>query len=439
MGHSHKTRFWTAANPRRCICVQIVRRRASPVRDSSRRIMDGRLAGVARSRGNDVTESSAALRPDHTRMLDALTGIRALAALWVVTYHYKGQLNALLPITKGIDPLVHSGYMGVDLFFSLSGFILAYRYLHRFGAALKWIDYRRFLWLRLARVWPVQFLTLNLFVLMLFAGRAAGVHLNLVGLRTSPLAYVENILLVQAWFGEALSMNNPAWSVSAEWFIYLLFPLLAAVFVRFRSIGASLFGAAVCYAALLAACVLQWHDPGTINALLRVVLEFSGGCFLFMIWTRAGHSRWWGTGAIFAFLAIIAGSWTLGTEGLHGVVLSPLLGALILCLASGRGVLARFFSTRALVFGGEVSYSLYMTHALVQPMANRVFPPEDYTQRGLGVRLAVGLVVVVMIAAPAVGTYLLVEKPARRYLRGKLKREDDQVDLPHDAESHVLR
>lgn len=82
--------------------------------------------------------------------------MRALAALWVVVFHYRELLEAHLPAVRHLRPLTLAGYLGVDLFFVLSGFILAFNYAGRLGDKFTAGGYVRFLQLRIARVYPVR-------------------------------------------------------------------------------------------------------------------------------------------------------------------------------------------------------------------------------------------------------------------------------------------
>ena len=92
--------------------------------------------------------------------LPALTGLRAIAAGWVVLFHYRDDLLALVPGLAPLDTFMRAGYLGVDLFFPLSGFVLAYTYADRLGS-FSWVGSRDFIRNRFARVWPVHVLTLN--------------------------------------------------------------------------------------------------------------------------------------------------------------------------------------------------------------------------------------------------------------------------------------
>lgn len=363
--------------------------------------------------------AATTLQHDHAKHLDALTGIRAFAAVWVVLYHFQAQLYAIAPAAHQVSRLIGKGYLGVDLFFTLSGFILAYNYLHRLGDRWTLKGHRQFLWLRLARVYPVHLFTLNVFALMVAVGTVVGLSVRAAGLRVTPLAYVENVFLVQGWTNGNLSFNGPAWSVSAEWFAYLLFPLLAPIVFRVRSIPGALALAAACYGILaLVWFVFLWDSSaGTAAALLRVELEFLGGCFLYVIHERAARGNWRYAAPVVLIAAIVA---TRFVSPLHyrAVVIAPVFGLLILAIARGdKSWVSRVLASRPLVWGGTVSYSLYMTHGLVQPVVNKVFPPGELAAHGLIVRAGVGVAIVLLIAAPAVFTYYLVEVPARMRMR----------------------
>jgi peptidoglycan/LPS O-acetylase OafA/YrhL len=148
-----------------------------------------------------------------------LTSLRFFAAFWVVTYHYWPKLAV-----TGTPALVAKGYLGVELFFILSGFILCHVYLPSFEAQR--FRYGEFLWARLARIYPMHLATLVGIGLMGGAALAAGfpVEHNLLSLAALPA----NLALVHAWgFAPVVGWNHPSWSISAEWFAYLAFPLFA--------------------------------------------------------------------------------------------------------------------------------------------------------------------------------------------------------------------
>ena len=103
--------------------------------------------------------------------IKALTGLRIVAALWVVLFHFRPLLHqASPPLSEALAPVLDCGAQGVDLFFILSGFVLTWNYLDRMGPTWSFRETLHFLWLRLARVWPVYLVTMHLAALWVVAG-----------------------------------------------------------------------------------------------------------------------------------------------------------------------------------------------------------------------------------------------------------------------------
>ena len=98
-----------------------------------------------------------------TGEIKALSGLRIVAAVWVVLFHFRPWLEQVAPgFRSALAPVLNCGAQGVDLFFILSGFVLTWNYLDRMGESFSMRATLHFLWLRLARVWPVYLVTLHL-------------------------------------------------------------------------------------------------------------------------------------------------------------------------------------------------------------------------------------------------------------------------------------
>lgn len=369
---------------------------------------------------SEVTEGEV-LRVD--RRLDALTGVRALAALWVVLYHYQSRIDEGFAPARHLDPLLSVGYLGVDLFFALSGFILAYTYFESFRTGVTRAGYRRFLQLRLARMYPVHLFTLHVVVGLYLATKVAGITLSHPnGQDYGLLSYFANLGLVQNWFTPTLSWNGVAWSLSAEWAVYLVFPLAAVVLSRYRSRTISIAGIVVSYGVLVWS-YSTWLSTGESAAngmLVRVACEFAAGCFLYRLFAdtpsrTAASVAGWASVALAATIAAVP--FVLTIDSYHrGLVWSPLLGLLILTLAYQRGPLARGLSMRRVVFWGEASFALYMTHGLVEYALNKLVPGSIEGDTA-PVRIAILITLAAAVAATAAATYLLIERPSRTWLR----------------------
>lgn len=283
-----------------------------------------------------------------------LTALRFFAAFWVVLYHYWPNLDV------GFTPAIASkGYLGVEAFFVLSGFILCHVYLSGFGEGR--FRYGDFLWNRLARVYPLHLATLVGVGAMALAATLAGLAVdpNILSWPSLPA----NLLLVHAWgFAPVAGWNHASWSISAEWFAYLTFPAFAFAAWRLRERPvAAVLGAlaliAVIYPLFQALAGFSLTEATIRWGALRIVPCFAYGCALHALW-RSGRfpARLAGPGAaalgLATLLAIHAGAPDLG--------IVMLLGGLIFMLASLASAGSRFASQKFFVYLGEISYSTYM-------------------------------------------------------------------------------
>jgi peptidoglycan/LPS O-acetylase OafA/YrhL len=356
------------------------------------------------------------------RPIPALTGLRFVAASWVVLYHFRLDLAALLPATRVALPVFERGWLGVDLFFVLSGFVIAHNYA---GRVRTFADYRRFLGLRLARIYPLHLATLLVVALLLSAQHALGHSGSGNGPSSQPGVFsgsslVANLLLIHAWGRSIPSWNLPSWSISAEWFAYLCFPLVAAMTLRVRRRGTAAATAALSLGAMFVA-MSSAHLAGTSHWdwLLRVAGEFTAGALLHRVWLMrpAAPRRSWDTALVAIGCAAVLGCVVLPGGPSSAYWLVPLLAVTVLAAASATGPVGRLLSTRGMVFWGEASYGLYMTHVLVQLITQRVVGPTTFRSASLPVRLGVVTTWAVAVGVAAVAAYVVVERPARRRLR----------------------
>jgi peptidoglycan/LPS O-acetylase OafA/YrhL len=141
--------------------------------------------------------------------LPSLTSLRGVAALWVVLYHYSIQCLPNLDITS-YTYIIHKGYLAIDMFFMLSGFVMTHVY-HRAFSDDVCRNYRSFIVARVARIYP-----LHLFVLLLFVATAVALHAStsrsLATLQDIPLqgprslgAFVANVFMLQGLYASQLS------------------------------------------------------------------------------------------------------------------------------------------------------------------------------------------------------------------------------------------
>ena len=370
------------------------------------------------------------------REIEALTGLRALAAFWVLGFHLKADLMAALP--QGavfIETVFGHGYLGVDLFFILSGFIISYNYAHWFRSFEPW-RYLRFLWARFSRLYPVHLcalLVLGAFILLAPGGEQTQVS---PPDRYSLGRWLQSAAMLHGWsFPIWRSWNVPSWSVSSEWFAYLLFPIAASASATIRSTGAALLAMAL-LVGFLALCFLAVDLPGLmVYGLPRILLEFPIGCLLYLLYRR-GTSPLALLGLLLPALAVFVLLRLWGPElglsridDLTSIILGPCLFAtLIYGLACGWGsALAHWLGRPVMRYWGRVSYSLYVFHFVIIIVAHHYMPIADLAALPLSLRLAEVTGTLAAILLTAVLSYHFIEEPSRRRMRRLWPRETEAM------------
>lgn len=350
-------------------------------------------------------------------MIKALTGIRGIAAACVVIFHFRVTVFGLLPITRHVKRWLDSGYLGVDIFFILSGFVIAHVYTAEL-AKPDWRRYFRYLEARLARLYPVHLL----FLLILLAGDVLSIAKPPV--RDSALSFVGNVLMLQA-IPPFQAWNGPSWSITYELGAYVLFPLLAFALVRIPKARATFAcAAAVCMlgAGLMA---LELTGPGArpyhpIAALLRIASEFATGGLLQRGWSLLARRRdrtWdgWALAALCCTAACLA--WVPENYS-YQILVVPLLAFLILACVRSAGPMAVFLESRVLQWSGRISYSLYMTHFTTLNLASLIILRwQRVAAYSLPVRIGVLIAYISFAVVIAHLVHHFIEEPARRRLR----------------------
>jgi peptidoglycan/LPS O-acetylase OafA/YrhL len=364
------------------------------------------------------------------REIRPLTGVRIVAATWVVLFHIRGNLYSEFPGSEAwLGPLLTHGELGVDLFFALSGYVLVYNYAGRMGAMVTRRGAAVFWWARLARVWPVFLLTL--LVAMVWHGGLRGLSLGdpVPPNEFSIPLFFRQLTLVALWTEpefDRLMWNGPAWSVSAEAFAYAWFPLAVLFFWRLgRGLSRQCLALWSVVAVLPISVFVGAYDTlyTPWSWLLRIVCGFTAGAL--MCEAQRGlepteRQRRWASHAALALVVVFV-------IGLYGAVwtgfgrfvpvMAPFFVILIGLLAIGDRHIARLLATRVFVTGGAASYSVYMVHM-------RIIEPFWWAQ-GHGPWVAPGTVgsKIGFILLPFVVSgagYLLwrfFEEPARRAMR----------------------
>lgn len=352
------------------------------------------------------------MTPD-PRYIRALAGLRGLAALWVFGYHVRSTLHDVFPgFPVGA---AQNGYLAVDLFFVLSGFVLALNYAGRIRSRANFLSFIRN---RLARLYPLHALTLVVLVAGFLVAARLGFQPNHPEHYVFDHHLVLQALLIHGWgFEDGLRWNVPSWSISAEFFLYLCFwPVSALALWRARRRTLLLSVVLVLAATVLGLRALGYeslHVPMG-HALVRAGGEFLAGCLLFALYRQRVPDREAPRG-LWSVLLLVCGGLALSPWADPWMAWGSCL--VIYGLAADRRCLpARLLSCRPAVWLGTISYSIYLTHYLVIALVRRLVPEVARVGLGPGLGLAFtgGIVVAVLLVAAA--AYYAVERPARRWL-----------------------
>ena len=322
---------------------------------------DLKAASPASNRGI-LAHRTRALPAQH---LPALTGLRFVLALWVILHHLTGRNMLLAPWTASLphplQNLLHGGYLAVQTFFLLSGFVLTQSY-----RSIQWDrpSLLKFAVARFARIYPAYLLSLVLvswfaWQFLLKPGRTIAQKVVVLG---------DYAFLLQGWTGAlGVGWNTPAWSLSCEFFFYLCFPLLF-LWLRRGKLARTLTALAVSFVVpvllMRAGVPPEWKPIHHLSDFLAGIA--AAEIYKAMARTE-GRSRLNGIllylPSLVAGAALIAWSQVLnGTSISLNTVLRPVNVALLIGLACGGGFLARFLSGRIIGYLGEASYSMYILH-----------------------------------------------------------------------------
>jgi peptidoglycan/LPS O-acetylase OafA/YrhL len=302
------------------------------------------------------------------RQLYYLCYLRGAAALWVALHHATtGLVYFTLPSSDIVTRFFHRGWLGVDLFFILSGFILAYTYSKTpwTGEALKSFFIKRF-----ARVYPVHFSVLTFLLLAVslvsLAGKASALNDNF----NESNFFAQLLLMHGIGFIEPGGWNLVSWSVSSEALAYVLFPLLSFL-IRFKMTVLSLisFLIAMVTLSVTLAFYLNSSDKFILDfeyTWFRVLNEFFMGMLLFKLYFVL-KKHW-----AFGFLAMIG----IGGIILQGLVASSFYDFMyityFMMIILGLALLPERRKNRALSYLGEISYSFYLIHSFVIVSLNQL-------------------------------------------------------------------
>jgi len=318
------------------------------------------------------------------------------------------------------------GYLAVDIFFALSGFVLCISSVKTFKSGVDMPGYKSFMYKRFCRIFP-------LYIVM-----------TIVYHFSFPLISFANFLVDFTLLQGMIPFLNanaipPGWSLTNEWIIYFLFPI-AFSFVLRKNLYKWLIPTAIAF--LLIVCMvrglyLNWANYKVLKDLhgfnpiisetrgpisfLRTMADYALGIFAYFIYTKGIKTNWLGFIVIPSFLLLF---WPPAD-----FLIIMLLPAVILYITNENG-LSKLLSSKPVHFLGLISYSLYINHYLF-------IYSYKYVSGWTGINnnwFSVSYVVFCTIALSSI-TFYIIEKPALEFLRKRFVKKGEPQ--PVTVKSHI--
>ncbi|MCI5121079.1 MAG: acyltransferase [Candidatus Electrothrix sp. AUS4] len=320
-----------------------------------------------------------------------LTGIRAVAALMVMLFHFQtfsGE-KYTYPV---FDSILSNGNFGVEMFFVLSGFILWHVYHVEFSE-LSRISYKNYIIRRLARIYPVHILTMILMLCVYFVARFQFHYTPQTGHSPYSLAsIIASIFLVNEWlnphdilvkiypftkinstWGPLGTPNGVAWSISVEFLMYLFFPFIALLFYKLKK--SRLFLVFICLCGLVGFILVPQN-------IFRILFLFPLGCFVYSFKEYLPRIN-----IYLLFLALFSFISAIEQHDFFYFTACLLCPLLYVQLLTADNYLSKILSSPLFVYLGEISFTLYMVHwpvlSITRNIARHVPNAQQYTGFGI--------------------------------------------------------
>lgn len=378
--------------------------------------------------------ASGQQEPTRRRDIPALTGLRAVAACWVVLFHVQTFTWPYLDQLPLVRPLIAAGWTGVELFFVLSGFVITLTYAQRMGSRPRLGQSVHFLVNRVARVWPAWAVVTVLAGAWVWSLRKAGWDADVITTHAdADLGSLAGQLTMTHMWGRidhaGAGFVLPGWSISAEWTAYLLFPVAVVLVWQLRRLPAWLL--MVLAVAAMYPLSYEAFTAGTPDYqqdwMLRIACGFTAGMLTALAVRRVRVTERVESVALAALvsaigLVVTGATWAMWHRGTdytvdHSAVVVVAFPVLVAALALTTRGPARWLAAAPMVYGGRISYALYLVHFLVLDVVMTLWWQDPATRGEVtpGLALAMPVLVLACLLLSA-GLHHGVEEPGRRLL-----------------------
>jgi peptidoglycan/LPS O-acetylase OafA/YrhL len=349
-----------------------------------------------------------ALKPDSDEMLH-LDALRIVGALMIVVFHFNRYIN-LDGRWQVADDMIKGFSLIVDLFFLISGYVMAAIYT---GRLTSWNKYGTFLKKRVARLGPLHWATMLVFV-GVWAFGVMGWGGDVDPKRYDLSCIAPNVLFVHAWHTcHSQTWNFVSWAISAEMGMYLALPLLFWITARGRVVTAIVAVASFVILLLNPDGPMPFHQWTWNFGVLRAVPGFLLGMLAFQLRDVLGRlpfARFWMWGLLAVFLVA-------STFRIERTLLLLLVYALGLAGVAADAAGAQGGVSRRLAPWAQLSFSLYLLHPIALKMGINWVGVAGWGLTGDALRLWVLFWILALIPA-AYLSLVLFERPARDWISG---------------------
>ena len=387
------------------------------------------------------------------KYLNNLTPMRGVAALLTVIFHVDimiGQGGSML-VNHARSMLLSRMYLMVDFFFILSGFIMFYVYGKIFSSSVTKEAFKKFSLARFARVYPLHFVTLCYCILLFFISQQLGIpKLQIVQVENNSFSILTNVLLLHSMnLHNYFSWNHASWSISVEWWAYMVFPFLVPPILAMGN-NKKVITAILCFVGYLVITFFIMPivtvpkeipfakinpDSLTINVAyqygyIRCLCGFILGMMVYQAYCAQWLKKVLANG--YVLIGLVLASFVCMHFDLPDILSVLPFPLILLCGAYGSIGIDKFFAFKPLQRLGDWSFSIYLVH---QPLIftlvciTAYLNPVDLTKAASGPppkpeMFAGWLICIVFIIVTLVVsyfTYRFIEVPARNRLNGKRK------------------
>lgn len=365
------------------------------------------------------------LKENSIKRFETLDAFRGLSAVMIILYHSQFYQDTQANI------FIHNSYIFVDFFFVLSGFVMAYSYQE---LILNGIEFKKFTLLRFARLYPLHLFTLCIwipFVAVKYYLYLQGVGVNDPSEINNIFTFVQNLFLLQG-VASSTSWNFPSWSIGVEFYTYIIF--FAVMFFSSQLSNTTRY-AVIVSIAFVSYLIMTIHhgEPFILQNMFRCVSEFFLGILIYALYKHIPLTISNKIVATFLEVSILFLIFYFVSNIDNNMYrhYTIVLFALVVYLFSieNIGYISKLLMANSFQHLGKISYSIYMTHAIIVLVAYKVLVYLLHLQPGNVIGIPKGVVfeyalflnifLIFVIVWISTLTYKYIEMPGQAYLKRK--------------------